>query len=79
MTMICMMSGCVINIILDPVLIFGWGPFPQMGIEGAALATGLGQACSLIIYLAVYFISPIHVRIGRKYLSPDKEMIVRLY
>ena len=78
-SMISLMCGCILNIILDPILIFGLGTFPEMGIEGAALATGLGQACSLIIYLAVYFISPIHVRIGRKYLSPDKEMIVRLY
>ena len=78
-SMISLMCGCILNIILDPILIFGLGPFPEMGIEGAALATGLGQACSLMIYLAVYFISPIHVRIGRKYLSPDKEMIVRLY
>ena len=78
-SMISLMCGCILNIILDPILIFGLGPFPEMGIEGAALATGLGQACSLIIYLAVYFISPIHVRIGRKYLSPEKEMIVRLY
>ena len=78
-SMISLMCGCILNIILDPILIFGLGPVPEMGIEGAALATGLGQACSLIIYLAVYFISPIHVRIGRKYLSPDKEMIVRLY
>lgn len=78
-TMVSLMSGCILNIILDPVLIFGLGPFPEMGIEGAALATGLGQACSLVIYLAVYFVSPIHVRIGKKYLDPDKRMIARLY
>ncbi len=78
-TMISLMCGCILNIILDPVLIFGLGPFPEMGIEGAALATGLGQASSLFIYLAVYFISPIRVKIGRKYLVPDRKMILRLY
>lgn len=67
MTMICMMSGCVINIILDPVLIFGWGPFPQMGIEGAALATGIGQTISLLIYIICYFAGnfPVHIRLRR--------------
>ena len=78
-TMIALMSGCIANIILDPLLIFGMGPFPEMGIEGAALATGLGQALSLVIYLVVYKLRPISVGIRRRYLVPDRAMAARLY
>ncbi len=78
-TMISLMSGCVANIVLDPILIFGLGPFPEMGIEGAALATGIGQTLTLIIYLVVYFVRPISVHIGRKHLSLTKEMVLKLY
>ena len=54
-SMVSLMAGCITNIILDPIMIFGIGPCPRMGIEGAALATGLGQVVSLVIYLGVYF------------------------
>lgn len=78
-TMISMISGCITNIVLDPVLIFGLGPFPKMGIEGAALATGIGQVLTLVIYVTVYIKQPIRVGIGRQYLISNKEMDAKLY
>lgn len=54
LTMKVMIMGCVTNIILDPILIFGLGPIPAMGIAGAAIATGIGQTVPFILYLYYY-------------------------
>lgn len=78
-TMISLMTGCILNIILDAILIFGLGPFPKMGIQGAALATGIGQTSTLVIYLIVYFLRPIHVKVRKEYWKPEKQCAVRLY
>lgn len=51
-------SGLVLNAVLDPLLIFGYGPFPRLGIEGAALATVLSHASILSVFL-------LHFRSGR--------------
>ena len=74
-----MLAGCVTNIILDPVLIFGIGPFPAMSIEGAALATGIGQVLTVVIYLVIYLARPLPVWIGRKYLIRETGLFRRLY
>lgn len=78
-SMICMMAGCVANIILDPILIFGPGPIPALGIEGAAIATGIGQVITLAAYLAFYFLDPIPVRIRFRGLKWDWALTGRLY
>ena len=78
-SMISLMAGCIANIILDPIMIFGWGPIPAMGIEGAALATGIGQTLSFLIYVAAYFMKPIGVRVTPRLFRPRAQMAARLY
>ena len=46
--------GILTNMILDPLLVLGWGPFPQMGILGAAYATVIAQAVAMVIFVALF-------------------------
>ncbi|WP_255169567.1 MATE family efflux transporter [Natrononativus amylolyticus] len=58
-----------LNIVLDPFLIFGWGPFPEMGVAGAALATGLGYTGGLLLAIGM----AVH---GRDGFVIDREVVV---
>ena len=78
-SMLCMLVGCIANIILDPLMIFGIGPFPRMGIQGAALATGTGQVLTLIAYLLVYRFSPINVKLSLRYIKPEGRICRDMY
>ena len=78
-SMVALVTGCVCNILLDPVLIFGLGPVPAMGIAGAALATGIGQVLSVLVYIVVYLRTELPVRLRRSCLRPDAALDGRLY
>ena len=67
------------NAILDYLLIFGIGPFPQLGMRGAALATGIGQLVTLAFYLVIYRLRPVSVHITCKGLHGTRGITARLY
>lgn len=70
--MITVMVGAVINIVLDPILIFGF----NMGVEGAALATLLAQAVSAIWVLHFLFGKKSILKIRKKYIVPDTKVVL---
>ena len=71
LTMKILFLGCVTIIILDPILIFGLGPIPAMGIAGAALATCIGQTIPCILYLYYYKVD-LPLRIHKEALGNHK-------
>jgi putative MATE family efflux protein len=67
-----------INIVLDPALIFGWGPFPAMGIEGAAVATNIGRGVGVLLQLVVLFRGAKHIRVLLSQVRVHPEAMMRL-
>lgn len=70
--MFSVLIGAVVNIVLDPIFIFGF----NMGVEGAALATIISQAMSCIWVMAFLFGKKTHLRIRRKNLNLEKEIVL---
>lgn len=78
-TMIGLGVGCITNIVLDPIMIFGLGFMPKMGIKGAALATGIGQCVTFVIYIVYYLAKPTSVKVDKAYLKLTGKTIKSLY
>jgi putative MATE family efflux protein len=67
-----------LNIILDPILIFGWGPFPELGIEGAAIATNTGRGAAVLYQLYILFFGSGRIKLKVKELRIDFKEIIKL-
>ncbi|OGU12497.1 MAG: MATE family efflux transporter [Ignavibacteria bacterium GWB2_35_12] len=65
----------IINIILDPCLIFGLGPFPELGIKGAAIATTTGRSVAVVLQIYILFYGNKRVKFKLSDLKPDLKVI----
>ncbi len=77
--MFCSLVGAITNIILDPLLIFGIGPFPEMGVAGAAVATVFGQFLSMCLGQYLLFAKEHSVKVRLRGWKMDKQIIKDIY
>ncbi len=77
--MLFQMLGAVVNIIFDPLLIFGIGPFPEMGINGAAIATVFGQFCGMLFAVIVLFTKTHQIKITFRGFKIKANMFRQIY
>jgi len=67
-----------INIILDPLLIFGFGPIPALGIEGAAIATNIGRGFAVVFQFYILFKGKMRIKLRLSHLIPDLHLMATL-
>ena len=72
-------TGAVINIVLDPILIYGWLGLPAMGAVGAAIATVVGQIASMIMGLCFHLKMNREIENGLRYIKPSVTVIRQIY
>lgn len=70
--------GNIINIILDPCFIFGIGPFPRLGVEGAAVATTIGRGTAVLVQFYLLFKGKKRIRLTMDHISINLGIMLRL-
>jgi putative MATE family efflux protein len=70
--------GNIINIVLDPCLIFGLGPFPEMGVTGAALATTIGRGTAVIVQFYLLFYGNKRIRLSSRHFVIQWKVMIKL-
>ena len=78
-TMITQTTGAIINLILDPIFIFGLFGMPVMGVKGAALATVIGQIVAAIFAFILNIRVNKEIQLRFREFRPDKEIIGKIY
>lgn len=78
-TMIAQISGALMNIILDPIMIFGWFGMPAMGLAGAAIATVISQYVGALVVAYLCIRKEKDIDIGFRYMKPDFKIIRDIY
>ena len=76
---IAQIAGTVVNIILDPVLIYGLLGVPELGVAGAAYATVIGQIVSMVLALIFHLKFNTEVDNAFKYKKPSGHIILEIY
>jgi putative MATE family efflux protein len=71
--------GNILNIILDPCFIFGWGFFPEMGVKGAAVATAIGRGSAVLWQFIILFTGHKRVTLKLRYFLPDFSILGKLF
>ncbi len=68
----------ILNMVLDPCFIFGWGPFPEMGVAGAAVATNIGRGIGVVFQLFILLRGRHIIKIGREHIKLVRVTIRKL-
>ena len=78
-SMLSQLSGALTNLILDPILIFGWLGLPKLGVAGAAIATVIGQCVAGVVAMVCNLKVNDEVKVSFKKFRPDGQIIGKIY